>query len=132
MALEGKDLGHTTNVFPESSVRIVAKDNKAVKLEIVAGAPILELGFPLQESVVLGTYEPWVTGNEIACFVMPNRHQSSATGETLVVVMIAGDIHRDAVQLPSGQTQPNLDLALQDASLGLRGIRVFGLADVSL
>lgn len=132
MALEPKDLGHDTNVFPESSVRIVAKDNKAVKLEIVAGAPILELGYPLQESAVAGTYEPWATGTEISCFVYPVRHQSSATGETLVVVMVAGDIHRDAVQLPAGQTQNNLDAALRDASLGQRGIRVFGLADVSL
>lgn len=132
MALESKDLGATTNVFPESSVRIVAKDNKAVKLAIVALAPILELGYPLKESLTPGTYEPWATGSEIVAFIHPVRHQSSATGETLVVVMIAGDIHRDAVQLPSGQTQNNLDAALKTAALGSRGIRVFGLEDVSL
>ena len=133
MALENKDLGATTNVFPESSVRIVAKDNKAVKLGIVAGAPILELGHPLMaDGVTPGTYIPWATGSDIVAFVHPQRHQSSATGETLVVAMIAGDIHRDAVQLPSGQTQNNLDAALRSAALGSRGIRVFGLADVSL
>ncbi len=133
MALEPKDLGAVTNVFPESSVRLVATHNKAVKLAIIAGAPTLELGFPLQESAVPGTYEPWtnVGGKKISAFVHPRRHTASATGETLVVVLTDGDVHRDAVQLPSGETQPNLDASLQEAALGAR-VRVFGLEDVSL
>lgn len=133
MALEPKDLGATTTPFPESSVRIVPFHNKAVKLLAIAGAPILELGFPLQESGTPGSYEPWavVGGKKISVFVSPVRHTASATGETLVVVMTDGDIHRDAVQLPSGETQNNLDAALRDAALGAR-IRVDGLEDVSV
>lgn len=133
MALEPKDLGAVTNVFPESSVRLVAEHNKAVKLLAIAGAPILELGFPLQESGTPGSYEPWAdaSGKKISAFVHPRRHQASATGETLVVVLTDGDVHRDAVQLPSGETQPNLDAALREAALGAR-IRVFGLEDVSI
>lgn len=134
MALEPKDLGATTNVFPESSVRIVPRHNKAVKLLQIAGAPILELGFPLQESGTPGSYEPWanVGGKEISAFISPRRHQASATGETLVVVMIEGDIHRDAVQLPAGEVQANLDAKLRSVELRRRSLLVFGLEDVSL
>ncbi len=137
MALEPKDLGATTNVFPESSVRLFAKDNKGVKLAIIAGDPILELGTPLSESATPGEYEVWnqtaeAAGRKLCALVSPVRHQASSTGETLVVVMIAGDAHRDAIPLPGGETQNNLDAALRDSDLGKRGIRVFGLEDVSL
>lgn len=133
MALEPRDLGATTVVFPTSSPKILVKDNKAVKVAAIAGDIILEQGFPLQEVVVTpGTYEPWATTNEISCFISNRRHQSSSTGETLAVVMIAGDIHLDAVQLPAGQTLANLKIELKNAELGKRGIRVFGLEDISL
>ena len=132
MALEPRDLGATTVVFPTSSPKILVKDNKAVKIAAIAGDIILEQGFPLKESATPGTYEPWATLSEIACFISNRRHQSSSTGETLAVVMVAGDIHLDAVQLPAGQTQPNLEIELKNAELGKRGIRVFGLADISL
>lgn len=132
MALEPKDLGATTVVFPVSSPKILVKDNKAVKIAAIAGSPTLEQGFPLKESATAGTYEPWVTTSEIVAFISNVRHKASATGETLAVVMIAGDIHLDAVQLPSGQTLANLKIELKNAELGKRGIRVFGLEDISL
>jgi len=134
MALEPRDLGATTNVFPESSVRLVAEHNKGVKLASIAGDPILELGHPLMESATPGTYEPWTnTGgpNAIVAFVHPRRHQASSTGETLVVVMIEGDVHRDAVQLPAGETQMNLDAQLALSTTSAK-FQVFGLEDVSL
>lgn len=133
MALEPKDLGAITVVFPVSSPKILVKDNKAVKIAAIAGSPTLEQGFPLQEVVATpGTYEPWTTTKRIVAFISNVRHKASATGETLAVVMIAGDIHLDAVQLPSGQTQPNLEVELKHIELGKRGIRVFGLEDISL
>jgi len=137
MALEPKDLGGSTTPFPESSVRLVVKDNKAVKLAAIVGAPILELVTPICESAVAGTYEVWnqaaeIAGRKLAAFVSPVRHQSSATGETLVVVGITGDVHRDAVILPSGEAQNDLDAALRDSDLKKRGWNVFGLEDVSL
>lgn len=134
MALEKKDLGRTDVVFPESSPRLLAKENKSVKIAIDAGAIIYEVGFPLQESATPGTYEPWanVGGKEISAFIDPARHQTSSTGETLAVVLTEGDVHRDAVVLPSGETQPNLDAKLKSVELRRRGIHVDGLVDISL
>lgn len=136
MALEPKDLGGSVTNFP-AGVRMLAKDNKGVKLAAIAGAPILEVATPLVESTTPGTYEVWTdaaeqAGRKLAAFVHPVRHQSSATGETLVVAMIAGDVHRDDVPLTAGEAQGDLDAALQDSDLGKRGVRVFGLEDVSL
>ena len=134
MALEKKDLGRTDVVFPESSPRLFAKENKSVKIAIDAGAIVYEIGFPLQESATPGTYEPWanVGGKPISCFIDPSRHQTSSTGETLAVVLTVGDVHRDAVVLPAGETQPNLDAALRDVNVRLRSIHVDGLSDISL
>jgi hypothetical protein len=134
MALEKKDLGRTDVVFPESSPRLFAKENKSVKIAIDAGAIVYEIGFPLQESATPGTYEPWAnaSGKDISCFIDPSRHQTSSTGETLAVVLTVGDVHRDAVVLPSGETQPNLDAQLKTVELRLRSIHIDGLVDISL
>lgn len=134
MALEKTDLGRTDEIFPESSPRLRARDNKTVKIAAFAGDPVLEIGFPLQESAAAGTYEAWsnVGGKDISCFIDPSRHQTSSTGETLAVVLLEGDVHRDAVQLPSGETQGNLDAALRNVEVRKRGIHIDGLADISV
>lgn len=136
MVLENKNLGAVTNVFPTSSPRFVAKDNKALKLESITGAPILEVGTPLAEGATPGTYKIWSSNagsaDDIMSAFVQVRHQSSATGETLVVAMIAGDAHRDDIPLPSGEVQAEMDAHLRLPSLASRGLRIFGLADLSL
>lgn len=138
MALQPKDLGGSVTPFPESSVRLVAKDNKAVKLAAHASADTeFAIGTPVNESTTPGTYEIWnetaeAAGRKLAGFIHPVAHTQLAAGETLVVVMTRGDVHRDAVPLPAGELQADLDAALQDSDLKSRGFNVFGLEDVSL
>lgn len=132
MVLQPKDLGGEVTSF-DGSIRMYVKDNKAVKLaghgvadtELPAGTPLAEDG------VTAGLYNTWTDGDDIACFLQYKHTQLNA-GETLAVVMLAGDIHYADVPLPTGQTQNALDTALKAAALGEKGIRVQGLADVSL
>ena len=133
MALEPRDLGASTTPFP-SSKRFFAIRRDTVKLAAIAGAPVLEVGFPLQESAVAGTYEPWAvaSGKPISAFVEPKAHQSSATGETLAAAMVEGKLHRDDVVLPAGEAQVDLDAALRAVETRLRGFQVQGLPDLSL
>lgn len=56
--------------------------------------------------------------------------QVHATGEVLGNVLLAGDIHRDDVVLPTGETQSQLDTALATTALRSLGFTVQGLANV--
>ena len=131
MALESKSYGGDERAFA-SGVRLCVHHNKVVKIAAAAGAPLYGQAFPLQESATPGTYEPLAAAGEIVAFVAHKAAQTSATGETLHVVMTEGDVHRDDVVIPAGLTQGDVDTALKSAALKSRGFHVQGLADVSL
>lgn len=131
MALDPKSLGRDDTLF-DGSKRIFVKHNDRVKVAAIAGAPTLPIGYPLEESVTAGTYQPWQDGNEISCIVAHEPQATSATGESLVVAMIRGEIHWEDVELPAGATQGALETALKSAELNKRGIIVRELPDKSL
>lgn len=131
MALDPKSLGRDDTLF-DGSKRICVHKNERVKVAAIAGAPELPVGYPLQESATLGTYEPWQDGSEIAAITAHEPQATSAAGECLVVVMIRGEIHFEDVELPAGATQGALDTALRSAELNKRGIIVREITDKSL
>jgi len=56
--------------------------------------------------------------------------QLHATNEVIGLVVLAGDVHRDDVVLPDGESQSDLDTALKSSALRALGINVKGLANV--
>lgn len=136
MALQNRDLGGSEEAYPESSPRLNPRHTKVIKLVAHASADTLwAVGTPLIEVAASpGTYDVWTNaaGQPIVAFLFPEARTQLAAGELLVVAMTAGDVHRDAVPLPSGETQGNLDAALKANTLKTRDLLVQGLAGVSI
>ena len=99
-----------------------------------AGAVKLLKGIPVAFDTVAKFWKVWADAgaNEtdlIRGFVWADDIQLEAGGEVLGNVMLAGRIHAADVPLPGGETQPNLDAALQSGVRERTGIIIEGLAE---
>lgn len=115
MALETNELFSSASRTNDG--RMVSRRNGVKTLAVVSGAPLLAVGFPLAYNTSTKLLVPWTNGGAngtgiINC-ILYTAKQSSASAEVQVVVMVEGEIHYNLVQLPSGETQPNLKAALQ-------------------
>lgn len=70
---------------------------------------------------------------EIDCFLWApdEAHAGLAAGETLIQRFVRGILHRDDVPLPAGESQSDLDAALQSMLLRQKGVGVQGLDGVA-
>lgn len=115
MALETNELFSSASRIVDG--RIIPRRALVKTLATVSGAPLLNPGFPLAYNTSTKFLVPWTNGGAngtgvINCILLEAK-QSSASAEVQVVVMTEGEVHYDAILLPSGETQPNLKTALQ-------------------
>ncbi len=116
--------------------RFYPKAVRTKKFAAVGGAPLLAVGTPVAYDTSTSTWKAWANAgsngvNTIRGFVWPDPIQLHATDEVIGVVFWRGEIHRDDVVLPGGETQNNLDTALKAPGMRAQGIDVEGLAGVS-
>lgn len=115
MALETNEL--FASASRSNDGRIIPRRSLVKTLAAVSGGPTLNPGFPLAYNTSTKKLVPWTNGGAngtgvINCILLV-QNVASATDDVHVVVMTEGEVHYDAILLPSGETQPNLKAALQ-------------------
>lgn len=98
------------------------------------GAVTLAKGSPVAFDTVSKTWKIWANAggdetNLIRAFIWPDDVKLDAADEVLGQVLMAGRVHAGDVVLPAGETQPNLDAALQAGVRERTGIIIEGLAE---
>lgn len=114
----------------------------SVAVAALAGAPTLAALTPMALDPATGHWVPWNNANTpagtnvIRGFLDPvssgefeggDGLVTSATDETVAVVIVEGKFHHDSIALPSGETQNNLDTALKALRVNSPLLRVQGL-----
>lgn len=99
-------------------------------LAAVSGAPTLAILTPLAFNTSTGFWVVWTSGGangtgSIAGF-LNEETVTSATLETLVNVILGGEIHYEDIPVPSGETLANLKTALRSGPRTL-GLTITGL-----
>lgn len=130
MALQPNEL-FTSNTEP-AKLRIFSESTQPKTF--AAGAVTLAKGSPIAFDTVAKTWKVWANAganetNLIRGFVWPDAVKLEAGGEVLGQVLMAGRVHAGDVPLPAGETQPNLDAALQSGVRERTGIIIEGLAE---
>jgi len=115
--------------------RILPKHVREVTLAAVTGAPTYTVGTPLAVDSVSGEFVIWSAGgtndnDKIKAFLYPRDVDTHATNASLVVVLEAGDIHYDDIELPTGESAADLMAALKHEELRMRGLRIKGLSGI--
>jgi len=143
MALIANNLVATLRRRP--TLRMAAEHAQPVPFAAVALGPFIKVGSPVyRDELASNNWKIWTTGEAIEGFLYfqgegtrkvqvnttptPDEVEEGikldATSEVHGVVMSHGMIHRDDVPLPAGETQPNLDAALnalQGSNLYIQG-----------
>lgn len=133
MTIQKKNLGITESEFPASSLRFYPKDVRVVQLAAQSDTDPLPLGMPLMSTGSDGVVDIWSSGaSDLVGFLWPCVADPSTAGEVFISVMTRGDFHKDDVVLPDGESQGDLDDALKDSKLAIRGLDVDGYADANL
>jgi len=114
--------------------RIAAKNAQPKTIGPIAGAPTLEVGFPMAYDDAEKKWVPWTASgtsntNIIKGFVYPVDVDTSATKDVLGIIMLKGEIHYDDIIIPTGESEADLKEALRDGPLA-RGLIVRGLTEV--
>src|SRR5690554_6946667 len=117
MAVEPKSLGVSVTSWGKK-VKFSGNSSPA-KLKAVAGDPFLPVLTPLTFDTTTQDYWVWVDGGQLDAFLVSgsdgeNGHQSSSTGETLIVVSLGQfEVAYEDIPVPAGQTQSALLTAVQ-------------------
>lgn len=115
MALETNEL--FSSASRSNDGRIIPRRALVKTLAAVSGAPELGVGFPLAYNTSTKKLVPWTNGGAngtgVVNCILYVKKQTSATDDVQVVVMTEGEVHYDAILLPSGESQANLKAALQ-------------------
>jgi len=114
--------------------RIVPVNAQPKTIVAMAGAPTLEVGYPMAFDDAELKWAPWTASgtsntNVIKGFIYPVDVVVDATSDILGIIMLRGEIHYDDIILPSGEAEADLKLALQDGPLA-RGLVIRGLVEV--
>lgn len=145
MALADNEL-FASNPFP-SRARLVVQRNKVGTIEAQDAVATLPVGTPLAWDTSTASWTAFTQGgsngsNVIAGFVACNSVTVDDTDDVQVVVMLAGQVHRDdintaeiraALALASGAavSEAELDTALKASALRDKSLYVQGLAEVA-
>jgi hypothetical protein len=133
MTLNSNELYASASKDPFPRIQPVHQYPK--KFGPVASAPELAVGTPVAFDTSNKRWVVWSNGGTVAGadtilgFVYPLPVQLHATEEVLGIVMMAGEIHYDDIQLPAGETEADLKTAIR-ANLAARGLYVVGLTEV--
>lgn len=124
-------VGTTRNDFPRVKATYVAPKTFAP----VGGKPSYACLTPVSFNTATKKWVVWTNGGAngtgtIKGFVYVDGVDLDDTDDVIGNVMLAGEIHRDDVVLPTGELQANLDAALIASNLRAVGIQVQGLAGV--
>lgn len=131
MALKNENLGRIETTF-DRRPRMVVKHSGVRTFSEAAGGPTLKIATPVyRDTADANQWKVWTNTQLIEGFVAHADVVLDASDQVLGNVMLVGDIHRDDVILPSGETQGNLDTALRATTLRDRGILVRGLDQVA-
>lgn len=130
MALGPNEL-FTSNT-PAAKLRVFSTSTQPKTFAV--GSVTLPKATPVVFDTVSKTWKVWANAgaNEtdlIRGFLWPDELKLDAADEVLGQVMMAGRIHAKDVALPAGETQPNLDAALQSGLRERTGIIVEGLVE---
>lgn len=131
MAVEPKDLGISETNYGRTK-RFFGNSSVAQLKAAVTGTPLLPIMTPLTFQSASQDYDVWEDGEQLDAFLVSgndgeNGHQSSATGETLIVVSLGQfEVHYDDLELPTNasQTQGALLTAVQALNARRTGIHV--------
>lgn len=115
MALETNEL--FSSASRSNDGRIIPRRALVKTLAAVSGGPTLGVGFPLAYNTSTKKLVPWTNGGAngtgvVNCILLVEK-ASDASDDVQVVVMTEGEVHYNAILLPSGESQANLKTALQ-------------------
>lgn len=128
MAVEPKSLGVSVTSWGKK-VKFSGNSSPA-KLKAVVGDPFLPVLTPLTFDTTTQDYSVWVDAGQLDAFLVSgsdgeNGHQSSSTGETMIVVSLGQfEVAYEDIPVPAGQTQSALLTAVQGLNARRTGIHV--------
>lgn len=141
MALEQREL-YNENALA-SALRFESYRQVGVTIAALTGAPVLPALTPMALDAATGHWVVWNNAgspagtDDIQGFLHPVASgefegeagfPTSASDETIGVVILEGKFNATDIPLPSGESQPNLDAAIQALRTSQPLLRVQGLA----
>lgn len=116
------------------SKRVAPTSLRPVTFAAVGTAPTYAKGTPVAFDTAVGKWKVWTSGGAngtgtIGGFIWPDDATMDAADDTLVVVMLKGEIHYKDVVLPDGEDQGDLETDLKSGPR-LLGLDIKGLAGV--
>lgn len=142
MALETNELFSKVTVGDQLRLFPANGGNKPINLAAVSGGASLVQGVPLAYNTSTDTWGVWTQGGlngsgVISAILMEDatvNDSGSNDTETIAVVMILGELHRDDINTAAiralcggSPTEANLDTALRAATMREKGLHVQGL-----